>query len=516
MLSNELAARLCELSRDIGRQIGLIIEREGIIAHIIVGDGQGILIPSLGRYSLGRGKLRGVRCVHTHLRGAPITEDDLADLTLLRLDALAVLETDAEGKPGALAVAHLLPPNPEGETYRLLPVADFYGYTQNFGKFVESLGDEIAAKQERTVAVKEGEDRAILVHVSKLGRAEIADRMSELRELCRTAGAAVVEEVVQRPRPGRARYLVGEGKMRDLAASALQKGAELIVFDQELTPAQVRAIAELVEVRVIDRTQLILDVFARRAHTPDGKVQVELAQLKYILPRLAGKGTAMSRLMGGVGGRGPGESKLEMDRRRVRTRISKLEKRLKALARGRVQRRKKRGRASLPIVSIVGYTNAGKSTLLNALTASEVFTEDLLFATLDTATRRMRFPREREIIITDTVGFLRDLPKGLLGAFQATLEELEDATLLMHVVDISNPAHEKQMAAVDKLLLDLELGDKPILIVFNKADLVDPKEAEQIAARHSAVLVSAKKRASFTQLISRLEERFWKEEPKTH
>ena len=217
-----------------------------------------------------------------------------------------------------------------------------------------------------------------------------------------------------------------------------------------------------------------------------------------------------------MGGRGPGESKLEMDRRRVRTRISKLEKRLEALARGRVQRRKKRSRASLPIVSIVGYTNAGKSTLLNALTASEVFTEDLLFATLDTATRRMRFPREREIIITDTVGFLRDLPKGLLGAFQATLEELEDATLLMHVVDISNPAYEKQMASVDKLLLDLELGGKPVLTVFNKADLVDPKEAAQIAARHSAVLVSAKKRASFTQLISRLEERFWKEEAKTH
>ncbi|MHB8766123.1 MAG: GTPase HflX, partial [Deferrisomatales bacterium] len=245
---------------------------------------------------------------------------------------------------------------------------------------------------------------------------------------------------------------------------------------------------------------------------PDGKVQVELAQLKYILPRLVGKGTAMSRLMGGVGGRGPGETKLEVDRRRVRDRIASLERRLEELARGRLQRRSRRAKSGIPIVSIVGYTNAGKSTLLNALTRSEVFTEDLLFATLDTASRRLRFPREREVIVTDTVGFLRDLPKGLVGAFRATLEELQDADLLLHVVDASNPAFEEQIGAVEKLLRDLELGDKPVFRVFNKADLLPPGEAQSLAASHGGVAISAKLPATFAPLLASLEARVWPEE----
>ena len=236
--------------------------------------------------------------------------------------------------------------------------------------------------------------------------------------------------------------------MRDVVIRALQRGATMLIFDQELTPAQIRSISAMTELKVIDRSQLILDIFARRAKSLDGKVQVELAQLKYLLPRLTGRGVQMSRLMGGIGGRGPGETKLETDRRRIRDRIASLERELKELSRGRDQRRQQRVKAGVPIISIVGYTNAGKSTLLNALTKSAVFTEDLLFATLDTSTRRLRFPREREVIITDTVGFIRSLPKSLMGAFKATLEELQDADLLLHVVDASNPRFEDQIAQV--------------------------------------------------------------------
>ncbi len=488
------------------------MQRTGVIAQVIIGDNVGLMIPELTRFGLGRGKLRGVRLVHTHLNGEPLTPDDLADLTLLRLDSVTALEADQEGKPGLVHFAHLLPPNPENETYRLLKAEPLDRFDLVLDRFMASLEEEIAGKQERTIAVSDGMERAILVHVSRLGRAEIEDRLEELTQLCRTAGVSVVDEVVQRPRQGKTRYLVGEGKMRELAASALQLGAELIVFDQELKPAQSRAIAEIIDLRVIDRTQLILDVFARRAKTPDGKVQVELAQLRYLLPRLAGKGTALSRLMGGVGGRGPGESKLEMDRRKVRTRITRLEKKLETLARGRIERRKRRTRASVPIVSIVGYTNAGKSTLLNALTSSEVFTEDLLFATLDTTTRRLRFPREREVIITDTVGFLRDLPEGLVGAFKATLEELEDATLLLHVVDVSNPSLEMQINAVEKLLIDLELGGKPVLMVFNKSDLVSPVEAQIIASRYAGIALSSKDRSTMKLLLEELKRRFWPNE----
>jgi GTP-binding protein HflX len=274
----------------------------------------------------------------------------------------------------------------------------------------------------------------------------------------------------------------------------------------------VRSITEVTEIKVIDRTQLILDIFANRAQSRDGKVQVELAQLKYILPRLTGKGTAMSRLMGGIGGRGPGETKLEIDRRRIRDKIRRLEKQLDSLGRGRLQRRQKRVRAGVPIISIVGYTNAGKSTLLNAMTQSEVFTEDLLFATLDTSTRRLRFPLEREVIITDTVGFIRDLPKSLMGAFKATLEELEDADLLLHLVDLSNPRFNEQIESVDKILESLDLGTRQRLLVFNKIDKVDPADVPHLCRRYDAIPLSAFDRSSFKPLLEEMQRRFWPEE----
>ena len=509
LVSGELARYLSERSFELQRQLGVIIDRAGTILHVIVGDDRQIVIPDLSGYALGRSRLRGLRCVHTHLKGEALTQDDLTDLALLRLDIMAAIVVGESGLPGRIHFAHLLPPNPQGKNIETLTAASPYDLDLDVSSFLSSLDAELERKLAETVDLSDTREKAILVSVSQQSRQGIEDSLDELAELARTADVVVLERVLQRPRQINPRYLMGEGKIKEVVIQALQLGATLLVFDQDLSPAQVRSISELTDLKVIDRSQLILDIFARRAHTLDGKVQVELAQLKYILPRLLGKGTAMSRLMGGIGGRGPGETKLETDRRRLRDRITRLEKQIEGLARGRMQRRQKRIRAGVPIVSIVGYTNAGKSTLLNALTQSEVFTEDLLFATLDTSTRRLRFPMEREVIITDTVGFIRHLPKSLLGAFKATLEELEDADLLLHVVDLSNPRFEEQIQAVERILQDLELDRIPRLRVFNKTDLVPEEEIAPLARRFQAIPVSARNRKTFDLLLSELERRFW-------
>jgi GTP-binding protein HflX len=368
-----------------------------------------------------------------------------------------------------------------------------------------------AGKREAGVA----KERAILVGVSKKSRHEQEDSMEELRELALSSDVLVLDAVVQRPKEINPRYLMGEGKIKELVINAMNRGATLLIFDQDLSPSQIKAIGEMTELKVIDRSQLILDIFARRAHSRDGKVQVELAQLKYRLPRLAGKGTAMSRLMGGIGGRGPGEMKLEIDRRRVRDRIHLLEKELKVLGEARRQRKSRRIEHRVPIVSIIGYTNAGKSTLLNALTRSNTFVEDKLFATLDTASRRLRFPREREVIITDTVGFIRDLPRDLMAAFKATLEELEDADLLLHVIDASNPRYEQQIASVEQILADLDLTGKPRVYVFNKIDRIEKEEAEYLAIRFDAVTVSARDRRTLPPLLGAVEQHIF-ERVKSH
>ncbi len=287
----------------------------------------------------------------------------------------------------------------------------------DFMPFVESLEDEM--ERNRVFSPDDKRERAILVSVSTVPKYAQEDSLEELKELAQSSNVLVLDTVIQRPKEINPRYLMGEGKIKELVINALSKGATLLIFDQELSPSQVKAITEITEIKVIDRSQLILDIFARRAHSRDGKVQVELAQLKYRLPRLTGKGTAMSRLMGGIGGRGPGEMKLEIDRRRVRDRIALLEKELKSLSQARRQRKQRRVGTGIPIVSIVGYTNAGKSTLLNSLTRSYVFVEDKLFATLDTASRRLRFPKERDVIVTDTVGFIRDLPTGPYDGIQS-------------------------------------------------------------------------------------------------
>lgn len=521
LVTPELAMRMAELSEETGRQIGVLINRIGLVEYVLVGDERQLYIPELTDYPLGKKRLRGLRLCHTHLKGEALSEDDLTDLALLRLDLIAALLLTPGKKSLSIQTANLTA-DPRSTTPCHIDVpCPLERFQRDMLEFISSLESSLEKSMPVAFEVHGGGERAILISVTRSSGPEVQDSMEELRELARTAGVEVIDTLVQHRRDLNPRYLMGEGKIREVIIRALQLGASLLIFDQELSPAQVRSISEITELKVIDRSQLILDIFSRRAVSLDGKVQVELAQLKYILPRLTGRGVQMSRLMGGIGGRGPGETKLEIDRRRVRDRIAKLERELKELSRGRDQRRRKRVKAGVPIVSIVGYTNAGKSTLLNTLTKSAVFTEDLLFATLDTATRRLRFPREREIIITDTVGFIRSLPKSLMGAFKATLEELRDADLFLHLVDCSNPRFEEQIRQVEEILDELQLSEKPRLLVFNKSDLLPALKSEDILAfmkarqaakRYGAITLSAKNTESITPLLEELEKRFWPRE----
>ncbi|TSK08676.1 MAG: GTPase HflX [Geobacter sp.] len=518
VISLELARELSDISLEIRRQLGVLISRIGEVAYVVVGDERGIMIPALDEYPLGRRLLRGVRLVHTHLKGETLTDDDLTDLSLLRLDLIAALQLTQNADRFSIQTAALTPPNGGTLPYQVEASVPFQKFDLEFRSFVETLEQTMERGLKEGKVVGTGEERGILISVTQRPLEEAVDSVEELKELARTAGVGVLDTVIQRPKEFNPRYLLGEGKIREVVIKALQFGATMLVFDQELSPTQVRSISELTELKVIDRSQLILDIFARRATTQDGKVQVELAQLKYLMPRLSGRGVQMSRLMGGIGGRGPGETKLEIDRRRIRDRIAHLERELKELSNGRYQRRQKRVKAGIPIISIVGYTNAGKSTLLNTMTKSEVFTEDLLFATLDTSSRRLRFPMDREVIITDTVGFIRSLPKSLMGAFKATLEELKDADLLIHLVDCSNPRMEEQINQVNTILAELELSQKPMLLVFNKMDLLpelkkgDPlafMKVRQLTRKYGAITISAADRKSLDPLMKELQHRFW-------
>jgi GTPase len=358
-----------------------------------------------------------------------------------------------------------------------------------------------------------GRERAILVGVGAKGktRAEAESSLAELRELARTAGVEVIDASVQMRRDPDPRTLIGKGKLEDILLRSMQLMADLIIFDADLSPSQAIHIADATALKILDRTQLILDIFAQRAQSADGKLQVELAQLEYLYPRLVGRDDSLSRLAGGIGGRGPGETKLEIDRRRVRDRITQLKRRTEALSTDRQVRRKRRNERGLPVISIVGYTNAGKSTLLNALTDSEVLAEDKLFATLDPTSRRLRFPRDREVIITDTVGFIRDLPEDLIAAFRATLEELDDADLLLHVADAADPSLDAHVAAVEKILGGLGLSGTPRLLVLNKIDRMAPGEGAAVAAARGGVAVSATTRAGLPELLHHCDRILWRD-----
>ncbi|WP_208723220.1 GTPase HflX [Corallococcus llansteffanensis] len=503
IVSAELARHLTELSHELNRQVGVLINRKGDIEHVVVGNAHKLELPDIGRARAGQIRLRGLRLVHTHLKSEPLTKDDLTDLALLRLDCVAAVGVGNEGLPGVLHYAHLVPENGTGEFWQIYKLPNVHGEQPDLLATLDALEEELNRKAAaRTVS---GRERAILVAVCLDGdRARAESSLAELKELARTAGVEVMDSVLQVRREADPRYLIGRGKLDDLNLRSMQSMVDLLIFDKDLTPSQGRHIGEATSLKVLDRTQLILDIFAQRAQTAEGKLQVELAQQKYRLPRLVQGDDSLSRLMGGgVGGRGPGETKLEIDRRRVRERITNLEKRIDLISRERSVRRAQRNRREVPVISIVGYTNAGKSTLLNAITNAEVLAEDKLFATLDPTSRRLRFPREREVIITDTVGFIRDLPKDLVAAFRATLEELYDASLLLHVVDAGDPARDDQVEAVEKILNSLGLMEKPRLMVWNKADLLPADEVETLLRTRGGVAISAAKREGLATLLAK-------------
>ena len=476
----------------------------------MVGSTSAIEMPEWGRLRAGHGRLRGLRCVHTFLGDEPLTHDDLTDLTKLRLDAMVTIGMDTSGVPTDAHVAHLRPAKLDGTVVERIPPRPPALLDLDFEDWIGALEEELA-RTTRTRTIGSG-DRAVLVAVSAgRPRHETEEAVAELRELARSAGVEIADVLIQvRPQID-PRTVVGSGRLEDLVVLAFQHDADLVIFDHDLSPAQARNIAERLELRVIDRTQLILDIFAQRARSRDGKLQVELAQLKYRLPRLAQRDEGLSRLGGGIGGRGPGEQRLEVDRRRVRERIARLERELENLRRDREGRRSRRKRRGVPVLSIVGYTNAGKSTLLRALTHAEVHIEDKLFATLDPTSRRLRFPREREVIVTDTVGFIRDLPEDLKQAFRATLEELRDADVFLHVVDASAPDFERRIATVRRVLDEMGLGDTPELLVFNQSDRLEAGAAETIAARAAGVAVSALRGLGLRELLEQVEKTVWRE-----
>lgn len=527
LISEPQLQALVAISHDIRRQVALLINRDGKTVHVIVGDAQGVVIPETPGYTARPGQLKGLRCIHTHLNREPLSKDDLTDLALLRLDFMAAISIGEDGTLDKIYPAHILP-SEDGEPYEVMKpisikplssddsyMSDLYThdlFTDCTGMIV-ALESELARKSALYQA-KTGEEKALLIHVASFDAKDSRASLDELEELCKTSSIQVTGTAIQKRKMVDPKFVVGKGKLADLTIEAIQKYATMMIFDTELTPAQIRSITDFVEMKVIDRTQLILDIFASRAKSREGKLQVELAQLKYLLPRLITRNTAMSRLTGGIGGRGPGETKLEINRRRVRDKIVHLGKEIEQIRKQRNQQRAKRNRKEVPVISIVGYTNAGKSTLLNTLTKSKITAEDKLFATLDPSSRRLRFPRDLEVIITDTVGFIQNLPDELMEAFHATLEELEDADILLHVVDISNPRYDQQMKSVDQIIEKLKLEAIPVVYVFNKQDKIDVATFDNPWLLNQGILISATKQETLKPLVSHLEEMVMKHQQK--
>lgn len=497
-----LAARL-------GRQVGVLIDRKGDVTHVLVGNDHELELPDLGRWGAESGRLRGLRLIHVHLKNEGLSEDDDNDLARLGLDLVCAI-THKRGVADLAYVGHLATDALAADHGTVRPVERLEALRWpaeelDVGALLLNLDSQLSAVRPAGRVVQ-ARETALLIHVGPESLPIAEDGLLELEELARTARVQVVGRVIQRRRDVDPRTLLGSGKLAEIKLKAMQTDATLLIFDRELSPSQAKSITQQADTKVLDRTQLILDIFAGRAKSHDGRLQVELAQLRYSLPRLGDRDNALSRLTGGIGAIGPGETKLEVDRRRARERIHRIEEQLKKLRSGRQTRRKNRLVAEAPSVALVGYTNVGKSSLLNALAKSTAYTENLLFATLDPTSRRVRMPEQTTVVITDTVGFIRDLPKELLGAFEATLEEAQAADLLLVVCDASHPALEAQLRAVEKILGDHELGDKPRLVVLNKCDAIsDPATVREVLAKNRALLTSSLTREGLPELMASLE-----------
>ncbi len=504
-VSAELADVMGRITAQLGRELAVYLNRRGQVVSVAVGDTRTVSLPeAAGRRAAHR--LSGIRCIHTHPTGdSELSTLDLTSLKEMRFDLMAALGVDARAAVSQVSFAYISGWGGEEEalvdTVGPLSLDDFIAMDL---AYLTAQIDRRLEERGKTVSLAEKE-QAILVGVERQSSWDIADSLEELAQLAETAGAVVVDRMWQkRDRPDAALF-VGRGKVQEIAAARQEKGANLIIFDDELSPAQQRNLEQNLGTKVLDRTALILDIFAQRARTHEGKLQVELAQLKYNLPRLGGQGLVLSRLGGGIGTRGPGETKLEVDRRRIRDRIADIEREIKLIRRHRELHRQRRQSARVPGIALVGYTNAGKSTLLNALTAADVLAEDKLFATLDPTTRKITLPGGQEALLTDTVGFIQKLPHQLVAAFRATLEEVVQADLLLHVIDASHPRHLEQSDAVFSVLGELGAADKPVIPVYNKIDRLDSHHLKERLLRNpDSVAISARGGQGVADLLDRI------------
>lgn len=512
LVSQELAVKLADITEYINREISVYITRSGQIIEIAVGDNATVELPSFsGRR--GAGRLSGIRCIHTHPGGNPyLSCVDISALKNNKYDAMVAIGVLSPDFTKSELTFGLITGIDSNENY----TAECYGPYSiedaeniNFINTVSTI-ERILDKQTGTASLQVMSERAILIGM-EWGRNDslwtVDDSLEELKQLADTAGATVIKKFIQkRPKPDPA-FFIGRGKVQELALYAQQENIDLCIFDDELSPAQQRNIESVMGIRILDRTALILDIFAQRARTNEGKLQVELAQLQYTLPRIMGKGLMLSRLGGGIGTRGPGETKLEVDRRRIRDRIAFIKEQIEKVKAVRSLHRSKRKKNNVFEVSLVGYTNAGKSTLLNTLTNSDIYAKDQLFATLDPTTRQLTLPNKQEIIITDTVGFIQRLPHQLIAAFRSTLEVVTEADLLVHVIDVSHELYKEQAAAVHEVLKEIGAETKPVITVYNKIDKLPPdsKLADRLALEEDTVCISAAKKLNLETLQQMIE-----------
>lgn len=512
LVSQELAVKLADITEYINREISVYITRSGQIIEIAVGDNATVELPSFsGRR--GAGRLSGIRCIHTHPGGNPyLSGVDISALKNNKYDAMVAIGVVSPDFTKSELTFGLITGIDSNENY----TAECYGPYSiedaeniNFVNTVNTI-ERILDKQTGTASLQVMSERAILIGM-EWGRNDslwtVDDSLEELKQLADTAGATVIKKFIQkRPKPDPA-FFIGRGKVQELALYAQQENIDLCIFDDELSPAQQRNIESVMGIRILDRTALILDIFAQRARTNEGKLQVELAQLQYTLPRIMGKGLMLSRLGGGIGTRGPGETKLEVDRRRIRDRIAFIKDQIEKVKAVRSLHRSKRKKNNVFEVSLVGYTNAGKSTLLNTLTNSDIYAKDQLFATLDPTTRQLTLPNKQEIIITDTVGFIQRLPHQLIAAFRSTLEVVTEADLLVHVIDVSHELYKEQAAAVHEVLKEIGAETKPVITVYNKIDKLPPdsKLADRLALEEDTVCISAAKKLNLETLQQMIE-----------
>lgn len=512
LVSQELAVKLADITEYINREISVYITRSGQIIEIAVGDNATVELPSFsGRR--GAGRLSGIRCIHTHPGGNPyLSGVDISALKNNKYDAMVAIGVVSPDFTKSELTFGLITGIDSNENY----TAECYGPYSiedaeniNFVNTVSTI-ERILDKQTGTASLQVMSERAILIGM-EWGRNDslwtVDDSLEELKQLADTAGATVIKKFIQkRPKPDPA-FFIGRGKVQELALYAQQENIDLCIFDDELSPAQQRNIESVMGIRILDRTALILDIFAQRARTNEGKLQVELAQLQYTLPRIMGKGLMLSRLGGGIGTRGPGETKLEVDRRRIRDRIAFIKDQIEKVKAVRSLHRSKRKKNNVFEVSLVGYTNAGKSTLLNTLTNSDIYAKNQLFATLDPTTRQLTLPNKQEIIITDTVGFIQRLPLQLIAAFRSTLEVVTEADLLVHVIDVSHELYKEQAAAVHEVLKEIGAETKPVITVYNKIDKLPPdsKLADRLALEEDTVCISAAKKLNLETLQQMIE-----------